>query len=258
MCLILFACDYHPKYKLVVAANRDEFYSRPTQPAAFWQDNPYLLAGKDLKEGGTWMGITTTGRFAALTNYRDPSRHKKDAPSRGHLVHKYLTDTMTPSAYVEQIPDGGEAYNGFNLLMGDGESLYYYSNRQQQLQEVPAGIHALSNALLNDPWPKAIKGKQELQAALHEGQVNVEWLFAILADQEQPDDEDLPHTGVSLEMERMLAPAFVTMPNYGTKTSTVILIERCQQVRFWERTFIKASPDVWNEVHYEFKLHPPA
>jgi uncharacterized protein with NRDE domain len=255
MCLILFAYENHPQYRLVVAANRDEFYSRPTLPAGFWPESPNILAGRDLKEGGTWMGITTSGRFAALTNYRDPASNKKEAPSRGHLVHKYLADTMAPSSYIDHIPDGGRDYNGFNLLIGDCESLYYYSNRQQILREVSAGVYGLSNALLDDPWPKVIKGKKELQLALQHDQVNAEQLFAILADQEQPDDRDLPHTGVSLEMERKLAPAFVTMSGYGTKTSTVILIDRSQQVRFWERTFTAEKPDAWKEVYYEFAIH---
>ena len=256
MCLILFAYESHPKYRLVVAANRDEFYSRPTSPAGFWQDNPQILAGRDLKEGGTWMGITTRGRFAALTNYRDPSRNKKTAPSRGHLVHKFLDNTMTPSAYIDQIPDAGREYNGFNLLIGEHDSLYYYSNREQILRPVSPGIHGLSNALLDDPWPKVIKGKQELESALHNG-VKTEQLFAILAAQEKVEDQDLPHTGVSLEMERGLAPAFVTMSGYGTKTSTVILIDYSGQVCFWERSFTEERPDVWNEVYYECTLHQP-
>lgn len=254
MCLILFAYDCHPKYRLVVASNRDEFYSRPTLPAGFWQDNPSILAGRDLKEGGTWLGITTSGRFAALTNYRDPSRNKKNAPSRGHLVSDYLAGTMTPSAYIENLPERGEAYNGFNLLIGDCTSLYYYSNRQQVLRKLVPGIYGLSNGLLDDPWPKVIKGKQELQAALQDEEVDAQQLFAIMANQEQPDDRDLPHTGVSLEMERKLAPAFVTMPGYGTKTSTVILIDHCQKVSFWERTFPEERPDVWKEVYYECQL----
>ena len=256
MCLILFAYDCHPRYKLVVAANRDEFYNRPTLPANYWQDNPHILAGRDLKEGGTWMGITTSGRFAALTNYRDPSRNKKGAPSRGRLVSDYLAGTMSPLSYIEHIPDKGQAYNGFNLLIGDCNSLYYYSNLEQLPRRVMAGIHGLSNALLDDPWPKVVKGKQELQAALQDGEVDTGQLFAILADQEQPDDRDLPHTGVSLEMERKLAPAFVTMSGYGTKTSTVILIDHRQQVRLWERTFTGERPDMWTEVYYECELHP--
>jgi uncharacterized protein with NRDE domain len=257
MCLILFAYESHPKYKLVVAANRDEFYSRPTSPADFWQDNPEILAGRDLREGGTWMGITTNGRFAALTNYRDPSRNKKTAPSRGHLVQRFLDSTMTPSAYIDQIPDAGMEYNGFNLLIGEHDSLYYYSNREQILRPVSPGIHGLSNALLNDPWPKVIKGKQALEMALHHDEVKPEQLFAILVDQEPVEDQELPDTGVGLEMERGLAPAFVTMSGYGTKTSTVILIDHSDQVRFWERSFTEERPDVWTEVYYELSLRQP-
>lgn len=257
MCLILFAYESHPKYKLVVAANRDEFYSRPTSPADFWQDNPEILAGRDLREGGTWMGITTNGRFAALTNYRDPSRNKKTAPSRGHLVQRFLDSTMTPSAYIDQIPDAGKEYNGFNLLIGEHDSLYYYSNREQILRPVSPGIHGLSNALLNDPWPKVIKGKQALEMALQHDEVKSEQLFAILVDQEPVEDQELPDTGVGLEMERGLAPAFVTMSGYGTKTSTVILIDHSDQVRFWERSFTEERPDVWTEVYYELSLRQP-
>ena len=257
MCLILFAYESHPKYKLVVAANRDEFYSRPTSPADFWQDNPEILAGRDLREGGTWMGITTNGRFAALTNYRDPSRNKKTAPSRGHLVQRFLDSTMTPSAYIDQIPDAGKEYNGFNLLIGEHDSLYYYANREQILRPVSPGIHGLSNALLNDPWPKVIKGKQALEMALHHDEVKPEQLFAILVDQEPVEDQELPDTGVGLEMERGLAPAFVTMSGYGTKTSTVILIDHSDQVRFWERSFTEERPDVWTEVYYELSLRQP-
>ncbi|MDI9479943.1 MAG: NRDE family protein [Syntrophomonadaceae bacterium] len=257
MCLILFAYESHPKYKLVVAANRDEFYSRPTSPADFWQDNPEILAGRDLREGGTWMGITTNGRFAALTNYRDPSRNKKTAPSRGHLVQRFLDSTMTPSAYIDQIPDAGKEYNGFNLLIGEHDSLYYYSNREQILRPVSPGIHGLSNALLNDPWPKVIKGKQALEMALQHDEVKPEQLFAILVDQEPVEDQELPDTGVGLEMERGLAPAFVTMSGYGTKTSTVILIDHSDQVRFWERSFTEERPDVWTEVYYELSLRQP-
>ena len=162
------------------------------------------------------MGITTSGRFAAFTNYRDPSRNKKDAPSRGRLVSNYLTGSMTPSSYIEQIPDRGESYNGFNLLVGDCTSLYYYSNRELLLRKITAGIYGLSNALLDDPWPKVIKGKQELQAALQNEEVDAQQLFAIMANQEQPDDRDLPHTGVSRNGTK-LAPAFVTMPGMAPK-----------------------------------------
>jgi uncharacterized protein with NRDE domain len=172
-------------------------------------------------------------------------------------VQRFLDSTMTPSAYIDQIPDAGKEYNGFNLLIGEHDSLYYYSNREQILRPVSPGIHGLSNALLNDPWPKVIKGKQALEMALHHDEVKPEQLFAILVDQEPVEDQELPDTGVGLEMERGLAPAFVTMSGYGTKTSTVILIDHSDQVRFWERSFTEERPDVWTEVYYELSLRQP-
>lgn len=254
MCLIIFAHQYHPQYKLVVAANRDEFYERPTLPAAYWQDNPHIIAGRDLSEGGTWMGITTKGRFAALTNYRDPANHKEAAPSRGHLVHQYLNSTLKPQDYLANIDAGGTKYNGFNLLVGDLEALFYYSNREELIREVPPGVHGLSNALLNDPWPKVEKGIKNLTNTLEGKTVNVESLFTMMANQEMAEDKDLPNTGVSLEMERMLAPSFVTSSNYGTRVSTVILVTHDNNMKFWERTFINHQPDKWEEVYYEINV----
>lgn len=253
MCLILFAYDCHPQYQLVVAANRDEFYKRPTLPANFWPDNPDILAGKDLREGGTWTGITTAGRFAALTNYRDPSSYKREAPSRGHLVQKYLAGNMEPEAYIDNLPDGGAAYNGFNLLLGTPASLYYYSNRERITRRVEKGIHGLSNSLLDVPWPKVVKGTRALENIMQNDNISAESLFAMLADREQPDDRDLPETGVGLEMERILAPAFVISPNYGTGLSTVILVDRENNIQFWERSYINRNPDTWNEVYFEVK-----
>lgn len=253
MCLILFAYNSHPQYQLVVAANRDEFYKRPTRQGAFWQENPDILAGKDLQEGGTWMGVSVMGRFAALTNYRDPSSYKTQAPSRGHLVYNYLSSSIAPEAYIENLPDGGEAYNGFNLLLGNGESLYYYSNRERLIREVATGVHGLSNSLLDVPWPKVSKGIKALTDVLQHDDIKAEQLFAIMADQEQPDDQDLPQTGVGLERERMLAPTFVSSPNYGTKLTTIILVDRNHNVQFWERSFTNREPDTWEEVHYNIE-----
>lgn len=257
MCTILFAYDCHPRYQLVVAANRDEFYERPTAPAAFWSDYPDILAGRDLKESGTWMGITTGGRFAALTNYRDPSSFKPEAQSRGHLVKNYLSSSVAPEAYISKLVNRGSTYNGFNLLVGTDESLYYYSNREKIIRKVPAGVHGLSNAFLNTPWPKVNKGIKALNAILQYDAIEAEQLFAIMADREQPDDEDLPQTGVSLEMERMLAPAFVMSPNYGTCLTTVILVEHNHNVQLWERSFINGQLDTYDEVYYEYIQNPP-
>lgn len=254
MCTIIFAYDCHPKYQLVVAANRDEFYKRPTQAAAFWPEHEDLLAGKDLKEGGTWMGITTNGRFATLTNYRDPAAFNPAAQSRGHLVYNYLVDEAHPLAYIEAIVSQADLLNGFNLLLGDQESLYCYSNRDHSIRKVGRGVHGLSNSLLDDPWPKVAKGKKRLERILADDEINREDLFAMMADREEVPDEMLPQTGVSLEMERVLAPAFVMSPGYGTRTTTVLLMSRNGIVQFWERSFMPDGADKWNEVHYEFEI----
>ncbi|MBP1761547.1 MAG: hypothetical protein H6Q64_1089 [Firmicutes bacterium] len=254
MCTIIFAYDCHPKYQLVVAANRDEFYKRPTQPAAFWPEHEDVLAGKDLKEGGTWMGITTGGRFATLTNYRDPAAYNPAANSRGHLVYNFLTGGEEPLDYIKAIISQADLLNGFNLLLGDQESLYCYSNRGHSIRKVGRGVHGLSNGLLDDPWPKVAKGKKRLERIMIDDEIDREDLFAMMADREQAPDEMLPQTGVSLEMERVLAPAFVMSPGYGTRTTTVLLISRNGKVQFWERSFIPDGADKWNEVYYEFEI----
>lgn len=255
MCLIFLAYEVHPEYPLVVAANRDEFFKRADVSAAFWSDYPQLLAGKDLQQGGTWMGITMQGRFSALTNYRDPSRLNPNAPSRGHLVQNFLTCSLNPEAYIESIQEQCLEYNGFNLLAGGVERLYYYSNREMKLQRIEPGIHGLSNSLLNTPWPKVTNGIQAISAELGNTDIDIERIFSVMADREQPADQDLPKTGVSLEMERMLGPIRIVNPEYGTKSTTVLMISRSHQVRFWERSFSPDQLEPWNQVYYEFQLH---
>lgn len=252
MCIILFAYDHHPHYQLLVASNRDEFYNRPTLAADYWSDNPNILAGRDLRGGGTWLGITTTGRFAALTNFRDPSTYTPGAKTRGYLVQNYLSSELPPESYIEKML-AKNAYNDFNLLLGNIDSLYYYSNREELIKQVPAGVHGLSNALLNDPWPKVNKGKKNLSKILESEDIEIDSLFDMMADREKPDDHELPHTGVGLEKERMLAPAFVMSPSYGTRSTTIILVNRNHQVQFWERSFPNGHPDDWKEVYYEFQ-----
>ena len=256
MCLILFAYDCHPHYYLAVAANRDEYYHRPSLPAAFWPEFPSLLAGKDLKMGGTWLGITTTGRFAAITNYREKAIHPRIF-SRGQLVREYLCSSKPPHEYISSLKNGGSEFNGFSLLMGYNQSLYYYSNREKVLSKIEKGCHGLSNNLLDVPWPKVRKGLEALTGCLHYKEGMEERLFAILADKEQAPDHELPQTGVSLEWERILSPAFVVSPNYGTRCSTVLLIDRRGHVRFWERSFEPNKPNQYKEVFYEFDIISP-
>ena len=236
MCLILFSYNQHPKYPLILAANRDEFLNRPTAPAALWDDHPGLIAGRDLKAGGTWMGVTANLRFAAITNYRDPTSEKKNAPSRGHLVLDYLRDDMHPEAYLEVLNKKADDYNGFNLLLGSGRGLWYYSNRENLVRKVEPGIHGLSNHLMNTPWPKVERGKAELSTIAANEAIDSDALITMLKDPQIAPDEALPSTGVPLEWERILSPMFIQAPNYGTRVSTALLIDKAGGVTFVERT----------------------
>jgi len=254
MCLILIAHDVHPRYKLLVAGNRDEFYNRPTQPASFWPENPAILAGRDLIKGGTWSGITTAGRFAAVTVYREPTRYPPHLPSRGLLAAEYLRSQDDPQVYLEQLASQGGDYKGFSLLVGTVDSLYYFSNRENIIRPLDKGLHGLSNSLLNVPWPKVTKGIKTLSECLQAEDIKAEDLFAIMADRECPPDRDLPDTGVGLERERMLGPAFIVSPKYGTRETTVLMVDRDNQVQYWERSFVSPQSGTWEEVHYEMRV----
>jgi len=237
MCLILFSYKSHPKYKLVVAANRDEFYARDTQPAHFWDNDETVLAGKDLEAGGTWMGVAKTGRLSMLTNFRDPNNIKSNAPSRGQLVLDYLKSSVDGNEYLSGIAKNGNAYNGFNLITGAFDDLHYYGNYQKGVIQIPPGIHGLSNALLNTEWPKTVKGKNKLTEMMQRENLKAESLFDILYDDIKAPDRELPSTGVSTEMESMLSPMFIKSPNYGSRCSTVIVVDHDNQVQFLERTY---------------------
>lgn len=237
MCLILFAWDVHPAYRLVVAANRDEYYARPTAPAAFWPEAPGLLAGRDLAGGGSWFGITRQSRFAALTNYRDQASHRPEAPSRGALVTGFLLGDQPPAAWLTAVARQGAAYNGFGLLCGDLRELWYQSNRGGPPAAVSPGIHGLSNHVLDTPWPKVVRGTAALGQVLQAPAVDPEALFALLADRTSAPDGQLPGTGVSLAWERLLSPLFIDAEGYGTRSSTVLLVGRDGEVFFAERSF---------------------
>lgn len=223
MCLILLAWRVHPDYPLVVAANRDEFFARPTAPLAFWNEAPQVLAGRDLEAGGTWMGLTRGGRFAALTNYRAPEHHLPGRPSRGKLVADFLTGRETAADYLAGSAAYGRACNGYNLLVGDGERLYWASNVADESRELVPGIYGLSNHLLDTPWPKVGAGRTALAAAL-ELLPDERGLFELLADDRIHPDAVLPQTGVALDWERLLSAAFIRSPDYGTRASTVLCV----------------------------------
>ena len=250
MCLILVAWRVHPDYPLVVAANRDEFFARPTAPAAFWKDAPQVLAGRDLEAGGTWMGVTRTGRFAALTNFRDPAQNRSGAPSRGTLVADFLAGEETPHTCLERIAPRASQCNGYNLLVGDGETLWWSSNMGGEPRRLESGVYGISNHLLDTPWPKVGAGKAALAQAL-DSLPDDQALFGLLQDDGIHPDEHLPQTGISLDWERLLSSAFVKSPDYGTRSSTVLSIGRDGWVGFDEQTWLQGAQR-GPRLHYRF------
>lgn len=238
MCLILLAWDAHPDYRLIVAANRDEFYARPTAPAAWWPELPGVLAGRDLEGGGTWLGVDRKGRWAALTNFRDPADRRESARSRGLLVRDYLAGEAAPIAYLEGVAATAGDYRPFNLLVGTDDSLAWYGSRGGPGRPLVPGLYGLSNALLDTDWPKVSDGKRDLAALLaRPGAVDPEALFALLADGAIAPDDRLPATGVSLEWERRLSARFIRSPDYGTRSSTLLLVGRDGSRQLIERSF---------------------
>ncbi|MEN2767836.1 NRDE family protein [Ornithinibacillus xuwenensis] len=251
--LILFQLQEHPHYKLILTANRDEFYNRPTAQAQFWQTAPTILAGRDLEQMGTWLGITKEGRVAALTNYRDPKQMKFGKFSRGAIVSNYLESMDTAEHYLEALRKDKLNYVGFNVLVGNPNELAYYNNIEDSMTAIPPGTHGLSNHFLNTPWPKVEKGKKKLQEyTLNREKIIVEDLFQILSDSEEADEKEIPDTGIDKELEKRLSPMFIALPDYGTRCSTVVTIDNNNYVTFSERTF-QAGEQAY-EVNMEFQI----
>jgi len=230
MCLIVFAWHVVPGVPVIAAANRDEFYDRPATPAAPWLDAPHVIAGRDLQGGGSWMGISQSdsgrARFAALTNIRAPGERRLDAPTRGALVADYLREDVSAPDYLQRIIERGDIYNGYNLVLGDADALYWYSNRGQadarNGQPLERGrIFGISNGLLDAPWPKVLRTKAQFASLLCQGAPEDAY-FEMLADTQPAPDVRLPDTGVPIELERMLSPVCIESPGYGTRTSTVV------------------------------------
>ena len=238
MCLILLGHQVSDQYSLVLVANRDEFMSRPTRYAYRWPDKPGIYGGRDLKSGGTWLAISTDGRLAAVTNFRDPTNERTDAPSRGALVTNFLESGLVPSEYLDAIRHSADSYNGFNLVVWEKGSLGYLSNRSNQAStQLASGIHGLSNHLINSQWPKVSKGKALLESLIKNGTVNPSSFLTMIHDTQQAGDDDLPETGVGLELERVLSSMFIRTEGYGTRSSTVVLIRQDGEVTFVERNF---------------------
>ncbi|MFY9327917.1 MAG: NRDE family protein [Georgfuchsia sp.] len=261
MCLILAAWQTHPQYPLVIAANRDENFARPTCSAAFWPEAPNLLAGRDLSGGGTWLGITRgdrSFRFASLTNYRDPQREKQIATSRGSLVTGFLQDTTKTLDYLAEVELIGDSYNGFNLMVSDGETLACYNNIEHQTRILEPGIHGLSNHVINTPWPKVTTATSALEVSLH-ALPDTDELFNFLRNEAIAGDADLPNTGIPLEMERRLSAIFVRATAdsaYGTRSSTVLVVGRNNEVFFDEQEW-NTNASQSHRQRFRFTLDKP-
>ena len=252
MCLIVFAWKVHPDYPLVVAANRDEFRHRPAKAAHWWDDAPGVLAGRDLEAGGTWMGVTRGGRFAALTNRRDPARRTVGAPSRGALVLRALTDDRPPVDTLAGIAADSDRYAGFNLLTGDGETLAVHDNDSGEVRPLAPGIYGLSNARLDTPWPKLTLARARLAEALA-AMPDPEPVLALLRDDVPAPDHLLPDTGVGLEAERRLSPVFLRDAHYGTRSSAMILFGADGRASLREWTW-NALGERSGEIDHDFEM----
>ena len=241
MCVIFLAIDQHPDHRLLLLANRDEFYDRPTAPAQNWEDFPSIYGGRDLIGGGTWLGVTNKGRFAALTNYRDP-KAKKGTTSRGVLVADFLKTDNPAKAYLRQVREKANDFSGFNLLVGEvndhKSEIIYFSNRSDSIVEIGRGLFGLGNRLLDTPWPKVVKGKARFAESLEQPSLDREDLFQILADKTLAADEELPDTGIGYEREKAISSIFIETPVYGTRSSTIVSISKDMNIDFDERVFV--------------------
>jgi uncharacterized protein with NRDE domain len=237
MCLIFIALKKHPVYKQIIAANRDEFYNRRTAAATYWHDHPEILGGRDLEAGGTWLAMNTNGKISMVTNFRDPKNIDPSAPSRGQLVTDYLLQNVTADAYIKSIQPQAKRYNGFNLIAGTIDDLHYFSNYGEGSIHLTEGLFGLSNHLLETPWPKVLRGKQKLTDIATDPHLTADKLFDVLFDDVVADDSLLPDTGIGLERERALSSMFIKSPGYGTRCSTVIMVDHENNVSFTERVY---------------------
>ena len=255
MCLIVFQIDQHPRYKFILAANRDEEFARPTMAAHFWPEYPGLLAGKDLSANGTWLGITKQGKFAAITNdYTGTIPKLSTGVSRGELVLDYLTGNEPALAYMQHIQAKRERYSGFNLIAGSIAQLYHYNNSSNEITLIDAGIHGISNATLDTPWPKVIQTKAALSSLDQHSIIDEEALFRIMADKTPAPDEQLPDLPLPIEQKRAVSANFIETPHFGTRSTTLLLVDHADQVTFAERTYLANGET--NDVRFSFPIEP--
>ena len=242
MCVAVFAWKVNPDYPLVFAGNRDERHTRAALPAGFWEDDPRVLAGRDLTAGGTWLGMSTGGRFALVTNYREGPVPKTGPRSRGELTADFLRGATLPQDYLATVQRHAHDYAPFSLIVGDADSLWFFSNRDTRAPfAIAPGIHGLSNHLFDTPWPKVMLSKSRLETLLQRGTPTAEEMLALLADRTPASANALPDTGIGAERERQISPVFVVNPEYGTRCSNAILRARNDDLHFAERRFDAAG-----------------
>lgn len=247
MCLVLLAIKEHPEYPLMILSNRDEFYKRASSPADFWIENPDVFSGRDLVGNGTWLGVNRDGRFSLITNYRNPQRYTASAPSRGLLVSDFLLESapITSLDYINKVAVNSDFYNPFNIVVGDSNNIYYYSNVEKKIKELSRGIYCMSNHLLNTPWYKVEKAKElfirnkDNLLARSSRDETLDLLYPILLDNSSSPDYLLPDTGVGMDLEKRLSSIFVTIPEhgYGTYSSSIILFAK-NKISFSEKIYI--------------------
>lgn len=253
MCILFIAVNQHPDFPLIIAANRDEFHERPTAASSWWPQSD-MLAGKDLRAGGTWMGVSKRNRFAAITNIRAPHKEKSDARTRGELVSRYLMGSQSPKQYLSELSSDRNLYNGYNLLFGNLNGLFVFNSFENQSSPLDSGIYGLSNANLDSAWPKLDLGKTELARYCKQSKsLDNDHLFALLSNEQVAADEDLPSTGVSLEWEQTLSSIFIKTDVYGTRSSTVLLLDNDNRVHWEERSY-SPSKELTNVNKQEFAL----
>lgn len=271
MCVMFCAVRLHPKFRFIALLNRDEYYARPTEPAYFWASAPRILAGKDLRSGGTWMGVSETSRFAALTNYRNPALFEKNKKSRGLLVPELLKTSLEPSARLSLFAQEGSDFNPFNLITatftGAAIEAHYFSSIEKYHHPLETGLYGLSNGLLDSPWPKIMRGKERFDRILRELRADTELptqdLLQLMEDQEPAPLHDLPSTGVAPEIERALSPIFIVSPEYGTRSTTLIAVtaprEGKSEVLFVEKSHPRPGDPTPAQIRtFDFPIFPQA
>ncbi len=242
MCLIALNWNPEHKYPLIMASNRDEYYARPTSKAHYWEDHPNIFGGRDRHAGGTWLAIGLQGRMAAITNFRELDTSGER--SRGELITNFLAGKIPTEDYLQMVHDNRHYYAGFNLLLADGSHLWYYSNRQDVIRRLEPGLYGLSNGFLNTPWPKVRRLKKRLKKAIAAGAVSPHVCIDLLHDEKRPPDDEIPNTGVDPVWERMLAPCFIRSPDYGTRNSTGLMLERDGTLHWHEQLYSEGGKPV--------------